>query len=299
MRFGVVFPTTEIGVDPIAVRDLAQGVESLGFDHLITYDHVLGAAHHGRERDLVGPYDERHEFHEPFVLFGYLGAVTQTLELVVGVLVAPQRQTGLIAKQAAEVQLLSGGRLRLGVGTGWNWVEFEALGADFERRGQVLDEQAEVLRDLWSSPIVDRASEFHKIDRAGLAPLPHPRIPLWFGGYRSAAIRRSAMRGDGHLFGHLAPKILDSARDLRERVVAHGRSVDDFGLEAITDFTAAPERWATTAQSWQDAGGTHLSIRTMPTVGVPDSGCETVDDHLRAFEAWRDALQHAGVWPKR
>ena len=296
MRFGAVFPTTEIGSDPAAIRALAQGVEALGFDHLITYDHVLGAPHGGRQRELSGPYDENHEFHEPFVLYGHLGAVTERIELVIGVLVAPQRQTALIAKQAAEVQLLSGGRLRLGLGTGWNWVEFESLGADFDRRGQVIDEQVDVLRALWTSPLVSLSGEFHQIRRAGIAPLPLSPIPLWFGGYGPAAIRRSAMKGDGHIFGHLSPAIVASGRQLRQQVSSYGRSVDNFGLEAIADFSADPDLWAPSAKSWEDAGGTHLAIRTMATAGVPDSACETVDDHLTAFGAWRDALRHAGIW---
>jgi len=204
VRFGAVFPHADFGNDRGAIRDFAQGVEALGFDHLVTYDHVLSAQHATRTPPLTGPYDETHEFHEPFVLFGYLGAVTDTIDLVVGVLVAPQRQTALIAKQAAEVQALSGGRLRLGLGTGWNWVEYESLGADFDRRGAVLDEQAALLRRLWQEPLVAFDGDFHRIDRASIRPLPDVPIPLWFGGYSPRALRRSAQHGDGHLFGHLA-----------------------------------------------------------------------------------------------
>jgi len=296
MRFGAVFPTSEIGADPIAIRDLAQGVEELGFDHLVAYDHVLGAPPTDRTKPLSGPYDEHDEFHEVFVLFGHLAAVTRRIELVVGVLVAPQRQTALIAKQAAEVQMLSDGRLRLGLGTGWNWVEYESLGAEFEVRGAMLDEQVDVLRRLWSEPVVSFDGAFHQIDRAGIAPLPKREIPVWFGGYGPTALRRSARHGAGHLFGHLSPSIIESTGRLRDRVLEYGRSLDDVGIEAITDIATGPDRWAETAVAWQRAGGTHLSIRTARTTGVPDSGCRSVDDHLRAFADWRNALRDANMW---
>lgn len=296
MRFGAVFPTTVIGRDAGAIRAFAQGVESLGFDHLVAYDHVLGAPHDGRDRPLAGPYDEHDEFHEPFVLFSHLAAVTTRLEFAVGVLIAPQRQTALIAKQAAEVQLLSEGRLRIGLGTGWNWVEYEALGADFEHRGAMLDEQAEVLRRLWSEPLVDVDGRFHRIDNAGIAPLPDPPIPLWVGGYSPPALRRSVRHGDGHLFGHLRPATIEAAAMITSMLDRAGRSAASFGLEAITDVATEPDRWPAAVAEWRDAGGTHISIRTMPTVGVLDSGCRSVDDHLRAFESWRDVLRSSGIW---
>lgn len=287
MRLGAVFPTHDVGNDPGAIRDLAQGVEALGFDHLVTYDHVLGAVHAGRDRPLVGPYDERHEFHEPFVLFGHLAALTERIELVVGVLVAPQRQTVLAAKQAAEVHALSGGRLRLGVGTGWNWVEYEALGAPFDERGEMLAEQVELLRRLWSEPVVSFDGRFHTVDRAGIAPLPDAPIPVWFGGYAPPALRRSARLGDGHLFGHLRPSTIEGAATLHSLVEGAGRPVDAFGLEAITDVDGDPDRWLADAVAWREAGGTHLTVRTIPTAGRPDPGLRTVDEHLGAFERWR------------
>lgn len=299
MRFGAVFPITEIGADTGAIVEFAQGVEALGFDHLIAYDHVLGAPHDGRAAPLSGPYDHADGFHEVFVLFGHLAAVTDRLELVVGVLVAPQRQTALIAKQAAQVQILSGGRLRLGLGTGWNWVEYESLGADFASRGRMLDEQVDVMHRLWTEQVVTFDGDYHQIDRAGLAPMPGTPIPVWFGGYGLPAFRRTARSGGGHLFGHLRTEILEGAGAIRELVVAAGRSPDDVGLEAITDIGTDPGGWAQTAQRWSDAGGTHLSIRTMPTAGVPDSGCRTVGDHLAAMERWRDTLRRAGVWASR
>ena len=286
MRFGAVFPTHHVGNDRVAIRDLAQGVEALGFDHVVAYDHVLGAVHEGRERPLAGPYDEHHEFHEPFVLFGHLAALTERIELVVGVLVAPQRQTALVAKQASEVQALSGGRLRLGVGTGWNWVEYESLGARFDERGDVLEEQVELVRRLWTEEVVSFDGRFHTVDRAGIAPLPDVPIPVWFGGYASAVLRRSARLGDGHLFGHLRPSTVAGAATLQSLVNAAGRDAGTFGLEAIADVDGAPDRWLADATAWREAGGTHLTVRTIPTVGRPDPGLRTVDDHLGAFERW-------------
>ena len=295
MRLGAVFPTTVIGSSVDDIRAFVQGVEQLGFDHLITYDHVLGAPHDGRDRPLSGPYDEYDEFHEPFTLFGYLAAVTSSLELTVGVLIAPQRQTALVAKQAAQLQLLSEGRLRLGLGTGWNWVEYESMGADFDRRGAMLDEQAELLPRLWTEPLVDFDGEFHRIERAGLVPLPSPRIPLWFGGYSPPAFRRAAAHGDGLLFGHLREDIFDGARRLRALVTDGGRNPDTFGMEAIVDVSRPADEWGSTANAWLTAGGTHLSVRTMPTVGVLDSGCRTVDDHLEAMAQWKAVIDEAGI----
>ena len=296
MKFGAVFPTHDFGNDRGAIREFAIGVEELGFDHLVTYDHVLGGPHDDRVPPLVGPYDEHDEFHEPFVLFGYLGAITTRIELVVGVLVAPQRQIALVAKQGAEVQALSGGRLRLALGTGWNHVEYRALGADFGRRGAVLDEQAELLRRLWSERLVSFEGEFHQIDRAGIAPLPDTPIPIWFGGYSAAAYRRSVALGDGHLFGHLRSATLEGARQLTAIVAEQGRAAAGFGLEAITDTVTDPDHWGAAAATWRSVGGTHLTVRTMRTAGIADSGLRSVSEHLATIERWRDALAAAGEW---
>ncbi|HZO63234.1 MAG TPA: LLM class F420-dependent oxidoreductase, partial [Gaiellaceae bacterium] len=197
MRLGVVFPQTEIGADPGGVRAYAQGVEEIGYTHLLAYDHVLGADASSR-KDWAGPYTAEHQFHEIFVLFGYLAAVVPKLELVAGVLVLPQRQTALVAKQAAAIDVLSGGRLRLGVGLGWNHVEFEALGEEFSDRGRRSEEQIEVLRRLWTEPVVDFEGRWHRIPAAGINPLPVQRpIPIWIGGSAEAAIRRTARLADG------------------------------------------------------------------------------------------------------
>jgi probable F420-dependent oxidoreductase len=295
MQLGAVFPTTEIGRDPGAIREFASGVEELGFDHLVAYDHVLGAQRSNRARRLDGPYDDSVEFHEPFVLFGHLAGVTERLGLVIGVLVAPQRQTALVAKQAAEVEMLSRGRLRLALGTGWNWVEYESLGADFERRGSVLDEQVTVLRRLWSEPVVTFDGEFHRIDRAGIRPLPDRSIPLWFGGYADVALRRTAAMGDGHLFGHLHTEIVGRARRLRELVAEAGRPSTDVGVEAIVDTGDDPEEFIRAATEWCDVGGTHLSLRTMAAAGSSGTVHRDVDSHLRTLERHLHVLRENGL----
>src|SRR5580765_333967 len=182
MRFGAVFPTTEIGNDPGAIRDYAQTAEALGCARLTTYDHVLGAEHRDRQPPLRGPYTEQDPFHEPFVLLAYLAALTSTVELATGVLVLPQRQTALVAQQAAELDRLSGGRLVLGVATGWNHVEYTALGMTFPDRARRFDEQIGVLRMLWEQDLVDFTGTYHRIDRAALVPRPSRPIPLWMGG---------------------------------------------------------------------------------------------------------------------
>lgn len=283
MQLGAVFPTHDVGRDRFAIRDFAQGVEHLGFDHLVVYDHVLGAVH--EDRSLSGPYDETDEFHEPLVLLAHLAAITDRIELVPGVVVAPQRQTVLLAKQAAEVQILSGGRLRLALGTGWNWVEYEALGVDFERRGEILDEQVGLLRELWAAEVVSFRGHHHSVDRAGIAPLPEPTVPIWFGGYGRVALTRSADVGDGHLFGHLRDSTVAGARFVRERRAADGRC-GPYGLDVIVDVVVDEARWIADMSTWRTIGGSHLTARTLRTAGVPDRGFRTVDQHLEALERW-------------
>src|SRR5664280_2258458 len=196
MQVGVVFPQTEIGPDVGALRAYALRVEELGDAHLLAYDHVLGAdprVHQGWE----GPYDVSTTFHEPFVLYGYLAAIT-SLELVTGIIILPQRQTALVAKQAAEVDLLTGGRFRLGIGLGWNAVEYEALGQDFSTRGKRVEEQVALLRRLWTDETVTYHGTYEHVTGAGLAPRPVQRpIPIWFGAQTPAAYRRVGRIADG------------------------------------------------------------------------------------------------------
>src|SRR4051812_37821183 len=196
MRIGVVFPQTELGGDVGAVRAYGEHVEELGYRHVLAYDHVLGADPEVHSR-WAGPYDVHTTFHEPFVLFGYLAAIT-SLELVTGIVILPQRQTALVAKQAAEVDLLSGGRLRLGVGLGWNAVEYEALGKDFTDRGRRITEQVDLLRRLWTEPTVTFHGRYETVTAAGLAPLPVQRpIPVWIGASSEPALRRAGRIADG------------------------------------------------------------------------------------------------------
>src|SRR5664279_1385930 len=197
MQIGVVFPQTEIGNDPAAIRDYAQTAEGLGFSHVLAYDHVLGA-NPQRPGGWSGPYTYLTPFHEVFVLFGYLAAVTQKLGLAAGVIILPQRQTALVAKQAASLDVLSGGRLRLGVGLGWNEVEYTSLNENFHNRGQRIEEQVQLMRRLWTEPLVDFKGKWHTIPDAGLNPRPVQRpIPIGFGGTAEVALRRLARLGDG------------------------------------------------------------------------------------------------------
>lgn len=196
MRLGVVFPQTEIGAGPFSIRDYAQAAESLGYDHLLAYDHVLGA-NSGSRPDWTG-YRHTDMFHEPFVLFSYLAAITQKIEFVSGIIILPQRQTVLVAKRAAALDVLSGGRLRLGIGIGWYPVEYEALGENFHNRGRRSEEQIDVLRRLWTDELVTYEGKWHKITDAGLNPLPVQRpIPVSFGGTSEPLMRRLARIGDG------------------------------------------------------------------------------------------------------
>jgi len=197
MKIGVVLPQTEIGNDPGAIKAYAEAVEDMGFTHILVFDHVLGA-NPERPGGWKGPYTYRHAFHEPFVLFGFLAAATRRVGLVTGIVILPQRQTALVAKQAAAVDVLSGGRLRLGVGVGWNPVEFEALGEDFHTRGRRVEEQVQVMRALWTKELVTFTGAYHRIPDAGLNPLPVQRpIPVWMGGESPVVLRRAARLADG------------------------------------------------------------------------------------------------------
>ena len=202
MKFGVTFPQTRIGTDPIAIRDFAQVAEGAGFDFMVAFDHVTGA-HPDRfiDRDVgfpSPPYLYDNQIHEPLTLFAYLAAVTQRIELMTSILILPQRQTALVAKQAAEVDLLSGQRLRLGVGVGWNFTEYEALGEDFQTRGARQEEQITVLRKLWAEDLVTFHGRFHDFDQIGIAPRPKGQIPIWIGGgFREPLLKRVARFADG------------------------------------------------------------------------------------------------------
>ncbi|MCV7079292.1 LLM class F420-dependent oxidoreductase [Mycobacterium szulgai] len=278
MRIGVVFPQTELGGDPAVVRAYGQGVEDLGFTHILAYDHVVGAdpeIHQG----WWGPYDIDSTFHEPFVMFGYLAAIT-SLELVTGIIILPQRQSVLVAKQAAEVDLLTGGRFRLGVGLGWNAVEFEALGEKFGNRGRRSEEQVEVMRKLWTERSVTFAGKYHTVTGAGLAPLPTQQpIPVWFGAASDRAYERAGRLGDGW-FPMMEPGPgLDYAREQVHRAAtAAGRDAEALGMEGRVSWTGDLDKIEADIEAWKAAGATHVSVNTMK------AGLAGVDDHLAALE---------------
>lgn len=263
MQLGAVLPHNEIGTDPGAIKAYLQGLEELGVANLLVYDHVLGADA-DRPGGFKGAYDKDVAFHEPLTFFAFAAGVTTSLELVSCVMILPQRQTVLVAKQAAEVAVLSGDRLRLGVGTGWNVIEYVGLNETFTNRGRRQAEQVELMRRLWTEPAFEFAGEFHTIDRAGINPLPSAPIPIWFGGSADAAIERCARLGDGWIpLG--SPN--DSSRDRIERIrtsrEAAGSSMDGFAIQAQAQYAGGdPDRWRTHAARWRDLGATHLAIAT-------------------------------------
>src|SRR5262245_47535196 len=234
MRIGVVFPQTKIGADPTGVRDYAQALEQMGYRHILIYDHVLGASTKSRP-DWKGAYNSEDMFHEVFVLYGYLAAITREVELVTGVLVLPQRQTALVAKQAAEIDILSGGRLRLGIGVGWNAVEYQALNENFHNRGARSEEQIALLRALWTEPVVTFTGRWHTVEDAGINPLPVQRpIPVWIGGYSDVTLRRAARLADGYF--PAGKPTDDNVRAAIEQLHGYlresGRPAGSFGIEA-------------------------------------------------------------------
>jgi probable F420-dependent oxidoreductase len=275
MHIGVVFPQTEIGADVGAIRAYATAVTGLGYHHILAYDHVVGAdpaAYPG----WSGPYDIDTTFHEPMVLFGFLAGITP-LELVNGILILPQRQTVLVAKQAAEVDLLTGGRYRLGVGIGWNAVEYEALGQDFAHRGRRVGEQVELMRRLWTERRVTFAGRYDRVAGAGLAPLPVQRpIPVWFGAQSAPAYRRAGRLADGW-FPQMSPgpKLDEARRVVEAAAVEAGRDPASLGMEGrIAYGPGGVEAVADAVAAWRDAGASHVSINTM------NAGLTTVDDHV-------------------
>jgi probable F420-dependent oxidoreductase len=275
MKVGVVYPQIELGGDPNAVRRIGKAVEDLGFDYLLAYDHVLGAVHEDRTPPLPGPYTERDPFHDPFVMFGYLAGITERIGFATGVLVLPQRQTALVARQAADVDLLSGGRLRLGVGVGWNHVEYQALGQDFRTRGAREEEQIDLLRQLFVEPVVDFKGRFDQVDRAALLPKPAQSIPIWLGGSGEKAFDRAARLADGFVFfgaGGIDGAV-NSWKSMRERLTNLDRSVEDFGAEYVA-LSQGVENLTTEVESWRAAGGTHIAISTM------GFGLDSIDAHI-------------------
>ena len=284
MELGAVFPQTEIGDDPLAVRDFAQAVEAMGLTHLLIYDHVVGADP-SRFGERLVPYTKASMFHEPFVTLGYLAAWTNTIELVTGVIILPQRQTVLVAKQAAQVDLLSGGRLRLGIGTGWNHVEYEALNEDFHNRGKRQEEQVALMRTLWANESIDFEGTWHTVRQAGINPRPKRSIPIEFGGGAPALIDRAARIGDGWMPQVGADEAAAAVSDILDRREAAGHPRTGFTIQVQARLGEGdPESWGETAAKWREAGATHMSATTM------NAGLDGLEAHLHAIEEWQRSV---------
>jgi probable F420-dependent oxidoreductase len=285
MDIGALFPQNELGGDTGAVRAFGQAASDLGYTHLAAYDHVLGAdpAVHG---DLGGPYTIDDSFQEPLTMFAYVAGFTD-LGFTTSILIGPQRQTALLAKQAAEVDLLCGGRFRLGLGIGWNRVEYEALGQSFAERGAILEEQIEVLRQLWTQKSVTFEGRFHRIEAAGLSPLPAQRpIPIWIGAFAPRALRRVGRLADGWFpMARPGGGLSEALEHIEAGAQEVGRSVSDISFEGRVEYaTGDPEKMATHARRWREAGASHLTVNTM------GAGCVTADDHIAGLAAMAEAL---------
>jgi probable F420-dependent oxidoreductase len=284
-RIGAVFPTREVGADPVVIRDFAQAIEGMGYSHLTAYDQVIGANHASRPGWKDSPHSHQSMFQEPLVLFSYLSGLTRTLEFFSGIIVLPQRQTVLFGKQVACLDNYCQGRLRLGVGAGMNTVDYEALGVPFETRGTRMDEQIRVLRRLWTEASIAEHSEFHRISDAGFSPHPlQDNIPLWIGGFSRAAMNRTARLGDGWFTGFKADVAQDKVGELREAVLKAGRDPNAVGLEnsiVLGRVVDGPPRTAEDAVVavgiWKQAGAVGVSVDTM------EMGLGGADQHLAFF----------------
>ncbi len=286
LKIGVIYPQTEYSTDAVAVREFAITAEALGFTHILAYDHVLGA-NPDRPGGWSGPYTHLNTFMEPFVLFSYMAAVTSRIGFTTGILILPQRQTALVAKQAATLDVLSGGRLRLGVAVGWNQVEYEALGEDFNRRGAKLEESVNLLRQLWTQPLVTFKGRWHTVSDAGINPLPVQQpIPIWFGGHAEAVLRRTARMGDGWLPNY---KTAAEAKPHLDRLAAYAieaeRDPKEIGIEARLAYGKGDAgEWGSLLMGWQEAGATHATLNLM------SSGFTRTDDYLAAMRRFSEEI---------
>lgn len=267
---GVVLPQQEIGFDAAGLRQWARELELLGCAEVEAFDHVLGADESrwaagpppGHERI---PYTYRDPFHEPLVLFSHLAAATSRIGFATTVIVLPQRQTALVAKQCAELDRLSDGRFRLGVGLGWNHAEYEALGADFASRGRRLDEQIEMLRALFAEPLVEREGEWHRLDRVGINPLPRRPLPIWVGGASERAIRRAARLGDGWAINLPGsdPRVEPALARLAEELAAAGRRREEFEVSGWIQLPGrSPAAWREDRERWRELGIDRFALVT-------------------------------------
>jgi probable F420-dependent oxidoreductase len=285
MNIGVTFPRDGLRNDPSLIRDFAQAAESLGYAHIHAGDHVLGRS---------GLQDSGRPIIDPFILFPHLAAVTTTIRFFAGIMVLPQRQTALVARQAANIDVMCGGRLEVAFSVGWNAAEYEALNENFHNRGRRMDEQIEVLRLLWTQPSVDFSGRFHRVDHLGVNPLPIQQpIPIWMAGYDERALHRIARLADGW-FPHSPPGVAPGAGPeivgetlarLRSYLVDEGRDVAAFRINGtIRMLDRSPEQWRSSLEAWRAAGASHA---TLSTITSPD---QTPDDHLEAMRRFREEV---------
>lgn len=300
MDIGVVFPTYEIGNDPGLIRDFIQSAEALGYKHITIYDHVLGADPDRPE--WSGPHTKDNPFHEALTMIAYMAGITKRIGFMTAILVLPQRQATVVAKQAAQIEILAPGRLRLGVGVGWNPVEFAGMGMDFHTRGQYLDEQLELINRLWTEESVDFTGRWHRVDRAGINPLPPQPIPLWFGGTSDRALRRAARFGAGWV--PIGRQNYRSTREKLERYIREaGRDPSTFGVECMVNYMPGrtfrlhqppnpdlrlveePEFWRSKLEEADVVlGATHATLMTMD-YGLPEPAA-----HLEAIRLYAEAV---------
>jgi probable F420-dependent oxidoreductase len=286
MQVGVVFPQTESGTDVGFIREYTQAAEELGYKHILAYDHVLGASLENRP-DWSGPYSSTDVFHEPFVLFGFMAGISTNLEFVTGVIISPQRQTVLLAKQAASLDVLCQGKFRLGIGVGWNEIEYVGLNENFRNRGKREEEQIDLMRQLWTNETIDYHGEYHRIPEAGINPLPVQRpIPIWLGGRSEVAFRRAARLADGFM-PQFPPddEGIATIERIREYVREEGRNPDEFGMEArISLMDKSPDVWQQEFEGWKRLNASHISVNTMRM------GLKSPADHIDMIRRFAELI---------
>jgi probable F420-dependent oxidoreductase len=294
MQLGISLPLIDVGGDPATVRDFAQAAEGLGYDHLGAPDHVLGVNVASRP-DWGQRNTSKDFFHDPFVMFGFLSAATQRIGFSTQVMILPQRQTALVAKQAASLDVLSEGRFRFGIGIGWNPVEYVGLNENFRDRGKRSEEQVELLLKLWAEPHVTFKGQWHTIEDAGINPLPKRRkIPLWFGGHEDATLRRIAKWGDGWIMlAHAAGPAADAEFEkLRRYLKEAGRDPAAIGLEVwVSTAEGGPDDWRRQFLAWKQAGITHVTVNSTYNRGPHKRiAGKSMADHLAAMKSYREAV---------
>ena len=302
MRIGAIYPQIDLGSEPHKVKDYCQSVEALDFKHITCFDQVVGLDMSKRP-GLPYVHDYQDTFHEIFVLFGFMAAITERIELATGVVVLPQRQTALVAKQAAEIDVLSNGRLRLGIGVGIKPDEFGALGENYRNRGRRSEEQMEVMRALWSSPLIDFDGRWHTIRAGGINPLPVQRpIPIWIGGHSDPVLKRIARLADGWMPNFEADAFGRKTIETLHRYCHElGRDPGEIGIEVTVNVLGStPEQWAADALAWKALGVTHLSANTMREVWSEEKmmwskatggRLTSVDEHVEALQRYREVVQ--------